>query len=209
MRAVVDTDVIVSALLWNGTPGEVLALARDGRIRIHASKALLDELREVLRRPKFAERLKRTGRTAKALIRDYSQLALLVRNRQPTTRVSRDADDDALRALSEDYRAMVDDRLLLDDAPSVDRLIEDYKAIQERANAAAGLFTIRLLAQRDRIRTHEHFHAQVPRPVPGTGSNDSGSRDGREGISFYEGSPRVKSPVAVFVFTVYWSCSFL
>ena len=46
-------------------------------------------------------------------------------------------DGEALRALSEDYRAMVDDRLLLDDAQPFDRLIEDCRAIQQRANDAA------------------------------------------------------------------------
>lgn len=45
-------------------------------------------------------------------------------------------DGDALRILSEDYRAMVDDRLLLDDAQPFDRLIEDCKSIQEQANDA-------------------------------------------------------------------------
>ena len=95
----------------------MLALARDGRIRIYTSKALLDELREVLCRPKLVERLQRTGRVASALVRDYRRLALRVRNRQLTTRVSRDADDDAVLACALAAKAHLvvsgDDDLLL------------------------------------------------------------------------------------------------
>ena len=91
-------------------------LARDGKIRIYASKALLDELREVLRRPKFIKQPQRTGRTAAALLRDYRRLALRVRNRQLTRRISRDVDDDAVLACAlaakADFVVSGDDDLL-------------------------------------------------------------------------------------------------
>ena len=98
MRVVVDTNVVISAMLWKGPPDQVLSLARSGRISIYASRALLDELSQVIRRPKFAAQVSRTGRTANALLSDYRRLTLRARNSQLTKRISRDADDDAVLA---------------------------------------------------------------------------------------------------------------
>ena len=98
MRVVVDTNVVISAVLWKGPPDQVLSLARSGRISIYASRALLDELNEVIRRPKFAVQVSRTGRTVDALLSDYRRLTLRARNSQLTKRISRDADDDAVLA---------------------------------------------------------------------------------------------------------------
>jgi putative PIN family toxin of toxin-antitoxin system len=105
VRVVVDTNVVVSAMLWKGMPGEVLSLARDGRIRIYASKVLLDELGEVIRRRKFAKQLQRIGRTAAQLMRDYRRLTLRARSRRMRKRFSRDADDDAVLACARVVRA--------------------------------------------------------------------------------------------------------
>ena len=85
-------------MLWKGPPDQVLSLARSGRISIYASRALLDELNEVIRRPKFAVQVSRTGRTVDALLSDYRRLTLRARNSQLTKRISRDADDDAVLA---------------------------------------------------------------------------------------------------------------
>lgn len=98
MRVVVDTNVVISAMLWKGPPGQVLSLARSDRITIYTSKILLDELSEVIRRPKFASHVSRTGRTADALVRDYRRLTLRARSSQLTNRISRDVDDDAVLA---------------------------------------------------------------------------------------------------------------
>lgn len=92
-------------MLWKGPPGQVLSLARSGKISIYASRTLLDELSEVIRRPKFSVYVSRTGRTADALVRDYRRLTLRVRNSQLTKRISRDADDDAVLACALAARA--------------------------------------------------------------------------------------------------------
>ena len=49
MRVVLDTNVLISALIWpKGIPAQVLALARQGRVHSVTSPALLEELRRVL-----------------------------------------------------------------------------------------------------------------------------------------------------------------
>ena len=53
MRVVVDTNVMISAVLWLGTPHRIVELAEQKRIVLCMTETLLDELREVLARPKF------------------------------------------------------------------------------------------------------------------------------------------------------------
>lgn len=53
MRAIVDTNVLVSGLLWHGPPHTLLDRVRDGTVTLVSSPALLAELAEVLERAKF------------------------------------------------------------------------------------------------------------------------------------------------------------
>jgi len=50
VRAVADTNTVVSALLWTGAPRALLIAARAGKLSLYTSAALLDELSEVLTR---------------------------------------------------------------------------------------------------------------------------------------------------------------
>jgi putative PIN family toxin of toxin-antitoxin system len=50
---VIDTNVVVSALLFAGVPGRLISLWQSGAIRPHASKEMIDEYIRVLAYPKF------------------------------------------------------------------------------------------------------------------------------------------------------------
>lgn len=52
-RIVLDTNVIISAILFGGKPRKVLDLVISGFVDCTLSLAILDELRDVLQRPKF------------------------------------------------------------------------------------------------------------------------------------------------------------
>ena len=52
-RIVLDTNVLISAILFGGTPRRVLDLVISGSVDCTLSIAILDELRDVLERPKF------------------------------------------------------------------------------------------------------------------------------------------------------------
>lgn len=52
-RIVLDTNVLISAILFGGPPREVLKLVISGAVDCSLSLAILDELRNVLTRPKF------------------------------------------------------------------------------------------------------------------------------------------------------------
>ena len=53
VKVVVDTNVLVSALLFGGKPGKLIPLWQRGRIRPLASKEIIDEYLRVFTYPKF------------------------------------------------------------------------------------------------------------------------------------------------------------
>jgi putative PIN family toxin of toxin-antitoxin system len=55
LRAVLDTNILVSGLGWGGTPAAILDAVSDGRVVLITSAPLLDELRRVLAYPKLAK----------------------------------------------------------------------------------------------------------------------------------------------------------
>ena len=50
---VIDTNVVVSALLFRGVPGGIIPLWKSGKITPHASREIVDEYLRVLAYPKF------------------------------------------------------------------------------------------------------------------------------------------------------------
>jgi putative PIN family toxin of toxin-antitoxin system len=97
VRAVADTNTVVSAFLWGGAPAEVLAAARAQRLTLFTSAALIAELEDVLSREKFAALITQVGSTVAELLTGYRALAQLVRTAEIAP-VSRDPDDDQVLA---------------------------------------------------------------------------------------------------------------
>lgn len=99
MRIVLDTNVVLSALLWRGTPHQLLTVIRQQPgVQIYSSTALLDELADVLTRPSATKRLAVIGKTAREVLSDFVEAVELV---EPTTVprvVPTDPDDDQVIA---------------------------------------------------------------------------------------------------------------
>jgi uncharacterized protein len=53
MKVVLDTNVLISAILFDGIPGELIFLWKSNRIQPLASKEIIDEYIKVLTYPKF------------------------------------------------------------------------------------------------------------------------------------------------------------
>jgi putative PIN family toxin of toxin-antitoxin system len=53
MRIVLDTNILVSGLLYSGKPRRLIDLAMHGKIEIVSSVEMIEELRDVLSREKF------------------------------------------------------------------------------------------------------------------------------------------------------------
>lgn len=97
MRVVLDTNIVVSGLLWDGRPRRLLEFGRDRLIKLFVSSTLLDELFEVLGREKFATMLASQGITQSYLLQRYGALTKLVKPK-PLERTVRDVDDDVVIA---------------------------------------------------------------------------------------------------------------
>ena len=53
LKVVLDTNVLISAILFGGNPGQILEKAIRGEIRLCLSEPILEELRGILQRSKF------------------------------------------------------------------------------------------------------------------------------------------------------------
>lgn len=116
-RAVLDTNVLVSALISPGGPSAALVLElRDGAFELIASQALLAELREVLGREKF--RRYATEAEAIAYVDLIRHEATILDDPAPGDRpLSADPDDEYLVDLA---RAAAADALVSGDAHLLD-----------------------------------------------------------------------------------------
>jgi putative PIN family toxin of toxin-antitoxin system len=91
-RIVLDTNVLLSAILFGGPPKQVLDLVISGAVDCCLSLAILDELRDVIRRPRF-------GFSAEQAFNVLEELHTVCEITNPTIRVTVvtiDPDDDKI-----------------------------------------------------------------------------------------------------------------
>ncbi len=98
MRLVIDTNILVSALLAaTSLPAQLVVLWRAGRFDLLTAAEQLDELMRVTRYPKIRERL--APAVAGRLVNDLRALAITV-DKLPVVDASLDPDDNYLLALA-------------------------------------------------------------------------------------------------------------
>lgn len=68
MKVVVDVNVWISALLWQGLPRKIIQLAKNNQITIFASQSLFQELEITLRRNKFVSKIKSLSLTVEDIL---------------------------------------------------------------------------------------------------------------------------------------------
>jgi putative PIN family toxin of toxin-antitoxin system len=117
MRAVVDTNVLVSALISVGSPpDQVLQAWRRGAFELVISLPLLDELERVLPRAKIASRVRWTDQRLASFVGQLRRKATVVNPKEPLEVITGDPDDNrVLEAAAEggaDYIVTGDGDLL-------------------------------------------------------------------------------------------------
>lgn len=83
IKVVIDTNVMISALLWEGISHRLLEHVESGMLRCYATLDMLDELAEVLRREKFAKRIAELKTSADELMLSVLQRVNLVEQATP------------------------------------------------------------------------------------------------------------------------------
>lgn len=95
MRWVLDTNVVVSALLWGGTPSQLLRADHAQSIALFTSLPLLTELTRVLGQHKFEQKIAASALSVDQLVDDYAVLAAVVRP-IAVVGIAPDPDDDVV-----------------------------------------------------------------------------------------------------------------
>jgi predicted nucleic acid-binding protein len=86
LRLVLDTNIVVAALLWSGPPRRLIEAAIAGEVELFSSPVLLDELAHTLGYAKFAARIENFGTRIAALVAQYTRWSVWWR--RPACRAS-------------------------------------------------------------------------------------------------------------------------
>lgn len=98
IRAVLDTNTIISGLLWVGAPAQAIDAALDDRYVLLSTPVLIAELRRVLNRPKFVKQLALIQKTADNLLEHYEHLVEMVEPAPVEPAIKDDPTDDHILA---------------------------------------------------------------------------------------------------------------
>mgnify|MGYP000129575428 CR=1 FL=1 len=93
MKVVLDTNVLISGLLWRGGPWEILKLAEAGQVTLCITPPLLEELEEVLKHEKLRPRLQELGVEREEVITYVLSLVSLYEETCSVEAVSSDPSD--------------------------------------------------------------------------------------------------------------------
>lgn len=107
LRMVLDTNVVVSGMLWGGFSRRLFELALEDTITLFSSPVLIDELDQTLQYAKFAKRMEALQTTVSLLVAYYSASVTLVEPSQVPRVVVHDADDDHVLACAVHAKAHI------------------------------------------------------------------------------------------------------
>ena len=94
MRFVLDTNLLVSAVIAAGLPRRLVNGVKAGEFELCTSEVLLAEVLDVLSRGKFDARLTQAGLTPQGIVDDLRRIAVVVAPADTPRVVPTDPDDD-------------------------------------------------------------------------------------------------------------------
>jgi putative PIN family toxin of toxin-antitoxin system len=97
-RIVPDVNVYISGLLWTGVPHQLLQAAETGALTLVTTPTIIEELREVLDRPKFAKRISALTTSTGELIESLLTTVEIIQDPPIKPIVRKDPDDDKVLA---------------------------------------------------------------------------------------------------------------
>jgi putative PIN family toxin of toxin-antitoxin system len=98
VRLVLDTNTVVSALLWHGPPHQLFTRFQAFSLAFFSGPTLLTELEEVLAYPRLAKAVAASGLTPAQLLQRYLRLVTVVQPAPIAPTVLADPDDDHVLA---------------------------------------------------------------------------------------------------------------
>ena len=106
MNSVIDTNVVISGLLWDGPPNQLLKWARDGIVRVFACEETINELKHVVEYKRFTGRLSIIGSTPDEVFAYFMNLVVFVPGPKfIPTKIIEDPFDNLFLALASENKA--------------------------------------------------------------------------------------------------------
>jgi uncharacterized protein len=97
-RIVLDTDIVISGLIWRGAPHQVMLALADDRFAAYTSYSMVSELTRKLLGTKLGRELIKRDISAQQLVMSYTALCEIVSPAPLAQPICRDPDDDAKAA---------------------------------------------------------------------------------------------------------------
>ena len=88
-RVVIDTNIYISAIFWDGPPRQVVDLGRDGKIEIYTSGDIEEEITRVL-----LKKFRLNPDDVEEILLDFSTFTIPVRSEKQFKIIKDDPDDD-------------------------------------------------------------------------------------------------------------------
>ena len=98
IHVVFDTNIVISGYLWFGAPYQAINAISERKTRLLTSESLVDELKDVISRPKFKKRLEIVGKTAEEVVAEFLKLAEIIEVETIPPTIIDDPDDDMVLA---------------------------------------------------------------------------------------------------------------
>lgn len=133
IRLVLDTNIVISGLLWDGIPSQLFAHVKTGRAGLFTSAVMVAELENVLGRAKLSKKIGMRNMTPQRLLAAYVSRCTLV-SPAPLMAIAPDPDDDWVIATAVAAQA---DMIVTGDSPFLEvrevgsvRIINAVEALQ-------------------------------------------------------------------------------
>src|SRR3989338_167451 len=105
LKLVLDTSTFVSAFFWEGNEAELLRKIEQGKASVYLTAEILNEIEEVIKRPKFNEVMKRSAITPDQVMQKIASLSHLVIAPNISIKVCMDEKDNKFLACAESANA--------------------------------------------------------------------------------------------------------
>lgn len=120
-KVVLDTNILISAIVFGGKPREVLKAAIRGQIQLVLTEDIIEEMRRVLEGKKFQS----PAETRDLIIHELESLAEIVKPKEKTTFIKKDPEDNRVLECAQGAQA---DYIVSGDKHLLE--IEDFKEIK-------------------------------------------------------------------------------
>jgi len=118
MKLILDTNIWLSGIFWQGNPYKIIKLSEEGKVKILMTKEILEEIFHVLNREsKFQKSIHDRKIAIEDLIRKIIEISNLVETKTRINAIKEDPDDNKFLEAAVDGKAdyiISGDRHLLD-----------------------------------------------------------------------------------------------